>query len=200
MSKRTLLLIFALFTVAFSLMMIALYQPSKIKVSNKPSSPTSFENLAKATLSFGALKSFSENISSKSAKTVYELPVVIKTNESKITAVQLELAFDPNLLKNVDISLGSFFKNPAIFLNQIDEKTGRISYALGTTNKNDLEKEGIVVELKFELVLPFQKNQINISFLPKTLVTAQDISQSILKNAESLHIVIDKKISTQSGF
>lgn len=175
MSKRTLFLIFSLFIITFVLLALALYTPSNPKPAQTVTIPK--EPIAQTILSFGELVATSSSLSTLS----YSIPVNIETGENKVTAVQLELQFDPTVLTNVIVIPGSFFKNPTEFLNQIDTKTGRISYAFGIGLQDQgVMGKGIVATLSFEVKSPtLQKT--SILFLPKTLVTSEKVTQTALK-------------------
>ncbi len=175
MSKRTLFLIFALFIITFVLLLMALYQPQ----APKPIPITTIkEPIAQTILSFGT-----PLIATPSSITTlnYSIPININTFKNKVTAVQLELQYDPVILTNVAITPGPFVATPDALLNQIDTKTGRISYAFGVglTGKAVTGK-GIVANLTFS-VNAKTTEKTAIIFLPKTLVIAEGISESVLK-------------------
>jgi hypothetical protein len=63
--------------------------------------------------------------------------------------IQIELAYDPNMLYGLYITPGEYLINPQIILNNIDILTGRISYALsGVTNVSD-SRSNIVARINF---------------------------------------------------
>ena len=187
MSKRTLLLIFALFVITSVLLVVALYKPMPQPLVPQTITPVQKQPDAQTTLSFSE-PSFT--ISSTSART-YSVPINISTGENKVTAVQLELQYDPKLLTNVEVVPGPFFTNPIPLLEQIDQTTGRISYAFGISPSDEgISGTGIVATLTFRASASSQ--QTGIVFLPKTLVTAEGVSQSVLK--ESIDARIDLKI------
>lgn len=180
MSKRTLFLIFALFIITIALLLIALYQPQAPKTA--PTAAVPKEPVAQTILSFGnPLIATSLSPLRQSADLNYSLPININTFKNKVTAVQLEMQYDPEILTNVTIVPGSFFANPDVLLNQIDVKTGRISYALGTgLTGQAVAGKGIAANLTFS-VKSRNTQQTAILFLPKTLVAAQGINQTVLK-------------------
>lgn len=200
MSKRTFALIFSLFTIAVVLVMIAVYNPS----SYNADAPTAIlptiksEPLAQTELTFGMLSSFS--IASPSgAKIAYSLPIKISAKNNKVTTVQLELSYDPNMLRIISFTPGTFFPKPVSLLNKIDEKNGRISYAIGTApNDSGIQGDGVVAILTFQAKSPLRAETI-ISFLPKTSVTAEGVNQNVLKEAISARIIIGESISSSSG-
>ena len=194
MSRRTLFLIFALFLITFVLLMIALFQPQSPKVI--PVKPVAKESVAQTILSFGV-----PVVATSSSKSVlsYSLPVNIMSGKNKVTAVQLELQYDPLVLTDISITPGSFFPKPDVILPlQIDTKAGRISYALsvGLTSEGIINK-GTVANLTFSVKAQAPTKTI-IIFLPKTLVTAQGVSESVLKQAVNLPFTVGGKPSTPS--
>lgn len=193
MSKRTFSLIFTLFTVAFMLVVIALYNPSSYDTILDPSPTNIPEPLAQTELRFGILSSFPV-FASSSRQIAYSIPITIATKKNKVTAVQLEMSYDPQVLTRVSLNPGTFFSKPVILLNKIDENNGRISYAIGASpNTSGIEGEGIVAKLTFQA--KSQLRQVSqISFLPKTLVTAGGSNQSVLKEAVPTQIVVGENI------
>jgi hypothetical protein len=189
MSKRTLFLIFALFIITGVLLMVALYNPNA-KPAAIPITPTPKEEIAQTVLSFG-----STNIATSSsvASLKYSVPINISTGKNKVTAVQLEMQYDPQVITKVTVVPGPFFTKPEVLLEQIDEKTGRITYAFGSgLTEPSVVGQGIVANLTFEAkATPLQTTII--SFLPKTLVTAEGINQSVLKQTNDIQIIIGEK-------
>lgn len=194
MSKRTLFLIFALFVITSVLLIMALYKPN-IQPSPAQVIPTPKEEIAQTILSFGQPIA----ASSSSANLNYSLPINIATGENKVTAVQLELQYDPKALTNVAVAPGVFFKNPVVLLNQIDVKTGRISYAFGINPETQsVIGNGIIATLTFEAVAGIKEETV-ILFLPKTLVTAEGVTESVLKETNAAQFTIGEKTSTPSA-
>jgi len=180
MSKRTLFLIFALFIITFALLLMALYQPQ----APKPIPTTVIkEPIEQTILSFGNPVIATSSTSLRQPTDLnYSLPINISTGKNKVTAVQLELQYDPLILTNVAVTPASFFAKPDILLNQIDTKTGRISYALdvGLTTLQGVVGRGTVANLTFS-VKAGTPEQTAIIFLPKTLVADQEIKGNVLK-------------------
>lgn len=180
MSKRTLFLIFALFLITFVLLIMALYQPQAPKTTQIATVPK--EDVAQTILSFG-----NPSIATSSSATTlsYSLPINIQTFKNKVTAVQLELQYDPGILIDVAVAPSAFFPNPNVLLNQIDVKTGRISYAFGVgLNDPGVAGQGIAAHLTFS-VKARSLEKTAIIFLPKTLVTAEGISESVLRASDN---------------
>lgn len=198
MSKRTFTLIFTLFTVAVVLVMIAVYNPSSYDSSATPTPTEKPESLAQTELRFGILSSF-QIASSSGAKIVYSIPITISANKNKITAVQLEISYDPQVLTQISLTPGTFFQKPVSLLNEKNENNGRISYAIGIEpNASGIEGVGVVATLTFQAKSQF-RGKTTISFLPKTLVTAEGSNQSVLKERASAQIDIGENIASVSG-
>ena len=194
MSKRTLFLIFALFVITFVLLIITLYNPSNPKPAPIVTAPK--ESIEQTILSFGQPVATS---SSSVTSLTYSLPITITTGKNKVTAVQLEMQYDPKILTNVVVTPGVFFKNPVILLNQIDAKTGRITYAFGVGLQDQgVAGRGVIATLNFESRIGTPQ-QTTILFLPKTLVTAENISESVLKQTNNIQLVVGEKTSTSSA-
>ncbi|MBI4089440.1 MAG: hypothetical protein HY424_01875 [Candidatus Levybacteria bacterium] len=189
MSKRTLFLIFALFIIASTLLAVALYKPSLNPTLTILPTPTPKELVGQTSLIFG-----SPLLSSSAASLSYSLPINIATGTNKVTAVQLELQYDPLILTNISVSPGSFFQNPVVLLNQIDTKTGRISYAFGINPTDQgVAGQGTVAILNFKALT---SEKTAIIFLPKTLVAAEGTTQSVLKTTINATFTLEKLSST----
>lgn len=111
----------------------------------------------------------------------YYSEVLINTNGNKVTSVQLELSYDPKILTDVDIAKGNFFDSPIEFIKKLDEKNGRITFALGL----DADSEGvsgkkIVATIYYSPLDPSKEVVTSLNFLPKTQVSANGISESAL--------------------
>ncbi len=193
MSRKTFALIFALFIIAFVLVLVSVYSPTS-NTKNLNPQPTPTVKLLPQNLSdlrFGKLESLRSPISTISAKNVYSLPIEIDTY-NKVSLIQLELSYDPKMLEQLVIIPGNFFKTPKIYLNQIIEEKGRISYAIGSEdNMSGVTGKGTVANVSFQTKIK-PPIQTRITFLPKTLVRAIDKNESVLRSRDSVIIIIDK--------
>src|SRR3989338_3897524 len=113
MSKKTLALIIGLSIVTSLLVYIAVSQKSPSNQQNLtsyvPAKPSPTPSPLTTTLSFSPNPIF---LSSQSAQI---LDVVVNSNGSKITGVQLELTYDPKVVTITDVSspkTDGFIKNP----------------------------------------------------------------------------------------
>jgi len=198
MSKPTLILIIILFLFTVGLSALALNK-SSYNPKGAPSqliSPTPTKNpfVPDTSLLFGDLQVVQAYESATIVTDSYLLPIIINTGTNNVTVVQLELAFDPNILTGVNINPSSFFDNPTIFINQIDSKNGRISYALGivpSASESGKQGEGSLTTLTFQTKTPLSVAKTSIIFLPKTFVAAEGLSQSALKSTNSAELKFD---------
>ncbi len=184
MVKPTLILIIILFIIAGGLFALALnksiYNPTQI---NEATISSTNSVMPETSLLFGNLEIAS---SSGIAKT-YSLPIIINTRTNKVTSVQLELSFDPNILTDVKITPSNFFKNPSVILNKINSDTGRISYALSATQpEGSKQGESTLALLTFEVRVPSVPSAI--TFLSRTFVTAEGLDSSALKSTNSAQL------------
>lgn len=174
MPRKTFLLIAFLTFITFALVYLAVSERQTPKTENLEQNTNS--SLPQTTLS---ISSNPTSYSSGSA-TFYETNVIIDTGSNKIRSVQLELSFDPDMIKNVDINPGSFLINPIVLLKNIDEKTGRITFALSSSDNQGALGQGILAKISFKTLK--KSVSTTIDFLPKTKVSAEDTAESVLKS------------------
>ena len=174
--NRTLLLILLLIVSAAGLLALSL----NTKPATKVSVPVS---LAQAILVL------SQPIASTSGTLTSN--VLIYTNGNRASAVQLELSYNPKDISNVDVKPGTFLKNPVELFKKIDTDNGRISYALGAgIGEKGVSGSGVVAAISFTKLKT--SGMTSISFLPKSLVSAQGIAKSVLKSATGLTFDLSK--------
>lgn len=172
MSKKTLSLIISLVIICAALLYVALssdYKKAPIKTQTSATPvPSAMPNLASLSIV--------QNTTNQQT-----LDVVINAKTKEISAVQLEMQFNPQQLRVNNVQPGSFFKDPVIFLNTVDSKNGRISFALGMQpNGTPAPKgKGTVATLNFTPLSPGQTT--SIGFLSSSLVTALGYNTSILE-------------------
>lgn len=166
--NRTLLLILLLIVSAAGLLALSLNL-------NKPASPVPTPvSIAQTTLEmFPPVASTSGLLNSD---------IRVNTSSNAVSAVQVELSYDPKALGNVDITTGTFFKTPLELFKKIDTVNGRVSYAVGVgLREKGMSGRDVVATLSFTKLKTI--GSTSISFLPKSLVTSEGISQSVLKSA-----------------
>lgn len=174
--NKTLLLVTGLVILTGVLLAISLYSKGSSPIQEIIKNAEE-NNFAKTSLVL------SEEVRKSSASGVYELDVNIDSDDNEVTGVQLELSYDPKVLGKVDIKPGSFLLSPVVILKKIDTTSGRITYMLG----NQLGEPGVKGKGTIA-VISFSKTgdkETSIDFLPQTLVTAQGLDQSVLKETVS---------------
>lgn len=133
----------------------------------------------------------------------YFSEVLINTNGNKVTSVQLELSLDSKLLKDFEVKSGNFFESGVEFIKKIDEKNGRITYALGAAAESEgVSGKAIVATIYYSSVT--NKEIITaINFLPKTEVSAVTFSGSALSGTFdgliSIKALTPTKTASSSG-
>jgi hypothetical protein len=135
------------------------------------------ENIVKSTL----LVSNEIRPSTKSG--TFEVDVVAGPKGNKITVAQLEMNYDPNILRNVDIKPGNFFSNPTILAKKVDSKNGTIKFWVANpANQPGVTESGTVA------VITFSKTgnaKTPLNFLPKTALSASGTDRSVLEEMVS---------------
>lgn len=183
MSRRTIILIIVLIAITGVLLAVALTQKKKAPTSPEVPSqkPQVQVPYAHTTLEISS-NPVSVSTTSGISKT-FSADITINTETDKVTAVQLELSFDPKAISNVDVKPGTFFKNPAQLIKRVNAKDGTVSYALGINpGENGISGTGTVAVISYtEIGQAGTYTQIN--FLPKTLVTAEGTDKSVLKKS-----------------
>lgn len=125
---------------------------------------------------------FSDEQKYASGSSLLKTDILIDSKTNKITGAQIELTYDPKILSKVDIIPGDFLKNSVEVLKKVDNKTGRISYVLGSKLNNNSQGQGILASITY---LRLTNKLTTIDFLPQTLITAQGFSESVLVNSKS---------------
>lgn len=185
MSTRTLILIALLTIITAGLVYVAVtppkQQPAPTPIVVKPTPTPAAQTML-------ALIPNPLTISSPSGS----LDVTIDTGNNNVTAVQLELSYDPKMLTNVTVAqpkTNAFFEKPVELIKQMDAKKGTIRYAIGIDPTTKAKQGiGIVATLKFRASLGTSQ----ITFLPQTLVTAEGISVPVLKSATDATVIYSK--------
>lgn len=113
-----------------------------------------------------------------------QVAVNIDTSDNDVTAVQLEIGYDPNIIGNVKVTPGALFANPVILLNKDNPTTGRYTYALGITpNSKVLKGQGVIANVTFTTKAGTLGKSTQLGLLPSSLVTARGVAKSVLKSA-----------------
>jgi len=196
MSRRTIILIIVLTAITAVLLALALTQRKKVPTTVTPQKPQAQVAYASTTLE---ISSSPVSSSSQSAKSSYTTDVTIDTGGDKVTAVQLELKYDPKAISNVAMKPGSFFTKPAELIKKVNSKDGTVSYALGINpGEKGVSGTGIAATITYtEIGQTGTYTQIN--FLPKTLVSAEGNDKSVLKKSIGALIMLGGNKTTTTS-
>lgn len=184
MAKKTLVLIGVLIVIVTILLYFALKPQDRIK-QTAVVTPTKSQQLP-TSIPGTTLLSFSPSILTVSTGSTYSAEIAIDSVDNMVTAVQLDLDYNPNVLTDVSVKDGNFFTSPQLFANEVEN--GNILYAAGTFS-NGVKGKGTIATITFK-VLPTLTAQTEIVFTPKTQVTAEKSLESVLKNKTNLTLQI----------
>lgn len=188
MPKKTLALISGLVLVTIVLFVIALR--SNQRAGESEVNPTEAVSQVSPTPDVAhSVLSLSPNPVTVAAGGQGSVDVLIDTSENDVTAVQLELSYDPEVLSNVQVSTGSLFTGGTELIDENDTETGRYTYAFGITPAQEpVEGTGVVATITFTAAASAQPSQLTL--LPSTLVTAQGVASSVLRSSTGTQIVV----------
>jgi hypothetical protein len=106
--------------------------------------------------------------------------VSVSSGDNSITGIQLEMGFDPRIVTRVRISPDTFFSTPTVLLNDINYTSGRILYALSLPLEVPaVNGSGRIITLDLTLS-PNATEATRIFFLPKTVITGEGFTRSVL--------------------
>lgn len=186
MPRKTLALLVGLILVTVILFIIAL-QTGK----NMP--PPGEKTLAQATPTPDVAHTtltMSPDIAEVVSGRQSSVDVLIDTSDNEVTAVQLELLYDPTMLSNVKVSSGPLFPNPLVLIDKNDRTTGRYTYAYGVQpNQSRVTGQGVVATITFT-ARGVAGRQSQIIMQPTSLVTATGVAGSVLKEGKGATVVI----------
>lgn len=196
MSKKTLALIITLLILTIVLLLVAVYTQQKPKqtTQNQPSKEqttkvTPTPNPADTTLTLSPNPVYPASTGTASATTV---DVRINTGKNNISAVQLEMQYDPAVLTGMKIIPGDFFKNPNVLpIGGVNQQTGRITFAVSPASIRESQSgTGIVAKLQFYPRATAGVTESEITLLKESLVTQLGEAKSVLKETQSTRVVL----------
>ena len=130
-----------------------------------------------------------------------KVDVTIDTEDNEdISAIQLELGYDPTIVSNVTVTHGTLFPSTVVIFNNNDPKSGRYTYAFGMTpNSQTVKGKGVVATVTFTTSAAANGKSTQIGLLPTTLVTARGIANSVLKSAAGTVVTVGTATGTSTG-
>lgn len=172
---KTVVLIVILALVAISLVYVAfLSKDAPLKQIVQNTKQQQEDSLADTSLSID------DSVKDEQNNEYYSI-VNIDSGKNNIIGVQLELYYDPSLITNVTVAPLEFFPQAVEVLKKIDDKNGRISYAITVSpGEAAVSGKGQLVKINYT---PIGNEGISsvINFLPKTEVSGDTTAGSLLK-------------------
>lgn len=188
MPKKTLALIFGLVLVTIVLFVIALRSNQKAEDTDVTPTGTTVETSPTPDVAHSVL-SLSPNPVNVASGGQGSVDVNIDTSDNEVTAVQLELSYDPKVVRNIQIAPGPLFTGAVELIDENDPQAGRYTYAFGITPaQSPIQGKGVVARITFTASASSQPSSLTL--LPATLVTAQGIGPSVLKSSTGTQIVV----------
>lgn len=167
---------------SFFLVLLLLFAiASYLYISNTPAQ-TAFTNLANkyiATPSPESTARITLTTSPVRPGETFDVFANISVTQQKAGLLQLEIGYDPMILTAVNVAPGDYFKNPKVLLQNINQHTGRISYALRCQQSfpTDIcimqpDQPAIIISFTINPLAP--KDTTMVELLPKTLLKTTD--------------------------
>jgi len=189
MPKKTLALISGLVLVTVVLFIIALKSNQQSNQTPGTPSPSTVMKPSPTISMAHSVLSLSPNPVTVAPGTQGKVDVNIDTADNAVTAVQLEVAYDPKVISNVQVTPGILFQNSITLINKNNPPTGRLTYAFGRTpGQTPVSGTGVVATITFTANASTQPSQLIL--LPSTLVTARGVATSVLKSSTGTQIIV----------
>lgn len=124
--------------------------------------------------------------------------VNIDPSDNPVTAIQLEILYDPTMLSNVKVTPGPLFSTGVGLINKNDVQTGRYTYAVGISpSQNPVSEKGVAALISFvPRGVPGKQSQIILQ--PTSLATARGVASSVLKSGKGATVVIVTSTNSNS--
>lgn len=201
MPRKTLALILGLVLVTVVLFVIALRtnnpQPGKDDIAAPSAAPVEPTPAARSVLTL------SPNPVTVRPGQKGSVDVVIDTADHEVTGVQLEIAYDPNIISNVKAVPGPLFqKTPTVLYDKFDNndpKSGRYTFApVLQPNQEPIRGTGVVATVTFtargalgtQTQLALLGPDPSIAEKPGTLVTARGAENSVLRMTDQVGALV----------
>ncbi len=159
---------------------------TKVASSNSP-----LQEDAKKKLQSENTLSLSPDLQTVREGRVNTVSVVLNSQGTSPTLIQLEISFDPRALISLDIAPGNFFTSPKVLLKNIDYNNGRISYALeSSTTEHTSSNQNPIAIISFMESQATIQNETTLYFLPKTTIKVDgDISAPDLSHMAKIMLI-----------
>lgn len=180
MPRKTLALISGLVLVTVVLFIIALKTNNKQAVPVPTPSPAQPTQPMEAVAPAHAVLALSPNQVNVSPGQVGSVDLMLDAQEHPVTAVQLQLKYDPAVISNVKVSPGPMFQNPGLLVGKDDPAAGAYRYMIGIgPNQATLQGTGVVAKITFNVKRGATK-ETTLEVTPESIVTARGVATSVL--------------------
>ncbi len=200
MPRKTLALISGLVLVTVILFVVALRAGQQQQQPVKPQNETNTAVKAEPTIPAHTVLTVGPNPLEVGQGQLGTAQISVDTSDNNVTAIQLEMGYDPNLLSNVKIVPGPLFKNPAVLIDKNDPVKGRYTYAFGITPSGQpITGKGVIATVTFTPKAGSAGKQTQLGLLPTTLVTARGIADSVMKTSSGTVVSITASGTNTTG-
>ncbi len=192
MSKKTITLIVVLAIVAILLVVAAVSPKGGINLNQVMTNgtPTPSPVVPRSVLSFSP----NPLVTTVGKNT---LDIVIDGNGDNVSGVDMEITYDPKMFTLIDIAPTDYFENVFVLYKKIDPLKGKmiLSFAIppGGTGKKG---SGAVARISFTTTRTMGETMFTI--LPSTVVTAQGVKTSVLKESTNAKVVFSAITPTKA--
>ncbi|MBP8591510.1 hypothetical protein KBI33_03565 [Candidatus Shapirobacteria bacterium] len=125
---------------------------------------------------------------------------IIPDSPLLLSVYRLEVLFDPQILSVAKVSGGSFFKNPTILRQQIDNKQGRLDFSAGI----NIEKENVnnklpsreplaIIDFLVNPLLPKDLSSTTISLGEKTMLYLGGEIENLNREEKTIFVNLEAK-------
>lgn len=190
MPRKTLFLIIALAVTSVFLIFLAVSsEKTLIKKELTKLNPVQQKKAAKTTSLYFDPATLSVTNASPSS-----VSVSFDTGNQEIAGIQVELSYDPKQITNVATSTppdSIFGSNATVLFNEVNQVTGRISYAVAISSaQKQVIGKGKVLNISFQKAYTSNLAKTEIKFIDKTMVSKIGEDESVLKGTTPLNITI----------
>ncbi len=198
MPKKTLALISGLVVVTIVLFIIALRAGQQ---SSAPSVPPSQQVAPTAMVPAHSVLELSPNPVTVAPGGVGSVDVMLDPSDNNVTAVQLEIGYDPHIISNVKVVPGVLFANPGLNYGKDNPTTGRYNYMLGITPSGQpVTQKGVVATITFTALPGTLGKSMQLGLLPTSLVTSRGVAESVLKSATGTVITVGNGAAATTNY
>ena len=198
MPRKTLALISGLVLVTVILFVVALRASQQTAPTTQQQTPVAQK--AEPTTPAHTVLAVGPNPLTVAPGTQGSAQVNIDASDNDVTAIQLEIGYDPNVLSNVKVIPGTLIQNPAVLIDKNDPATGRYTYAFGITpNGTPIKGQGVAATITFTVKPGTIVKQTQLGLLPTSLVTARGVAASVMKSATGTVLTIGTPTGAAAG-